>query len=276
MIKLIASDMDGTLVADGSDKINESIYPLIKQLKEKHIYFVAASGRHFTSLIKLFEPVKDSIFFVSDNGASIQTSSRLLFSYEIKKEVATNLIEHIRLLHKGPIVVSTPSYIYVENGSPKFLDLLTTGYRFDIKIVEDVTKIPNIIKISLYDEDRVNELIAPLSEKWGEQLKVTVAGKEWIDVMDRDVSKGAAIDLLQDALDIKKSQTCVFGDQLNDIEMLKQAEFSFAVENAREETKQIANYICKSYKDDGVIQVLKEIATSGTVIYTDNYSKSRG
>ena len=48
-------------------------------------------------------------------------------------------------------------------------------------------------------------------------------------------------------------------DNINDIEMLKRASHSFAVENAREELKEVANFIAPSYKEDGVLQVLKAV-----------------
>ena len=48
-------------------------------------------------------------------------------------------------------------------------------------------------------------------------------------------------------------------DNINDIEMLKRASHSFAVENAREEVKEVANFIAPSYKEDGVLQVLKAV-----------------
>ena len=48
MIKLIASDIDGTLLPEGTDRINPEIYEVIRKLKEKDILFAAASGRHFS------------------------------------------------------------------------------------------------------------------------------------------------------------------------------------------------------------------------------------
>ena len=64
MIKLVASDVDGTLVPDGTFEINPEIYDVIKKLKEKGITFVAASGRQYASLKKLFAPVADRILYI--------------------------------------------------------------------------------------------------------------------------------------------------------------------------------------------------------------------
>ena len=71
MIKLIASDIDGTLLIEGTDKINPEIFEVIKKLKEKGIIFAAASGRQYGSIRKLFAPVKDDIIFITDNGSSV-------------------------------------------------------------------------------------------------------------------------------------------------------------------------------------------------------------
>ena len=58
---------------------------------------------------------------------------------------------------------------------------------------------------------------------------------------------------------IEYSKVICFGDNLNDIEMLKRASHSFAVENARDEVKEAANFVAPSYKEDGVLQVLKAV-----------------
>ena len=69
MIKLIASDIDGTLVTDGTNKVNPEIFEVVLKLKEKGIQFAAASGRHWVSIERLIEPEKERIVYLSDNGA---------------------------------------------------------------------------------------------------------------------------------------------------------------------------------------------------------------
>ena len=62
MIKLIASDIDGTLVADGSSQINPEIYTEILRLRSKGIQFAAASGRQWFSIDRLFAPIREKYF----------------------------------------------------------------------------------------------------------------------------------------------------------------------------------------------------------------------
>ena len=71
MIKLICSDIDGTLLPEGTAEINPEIFDVIRKLKEKDIIFAAASGRPYSSIVRLFESVKNDIIFVSENGAYV-------------------------------------------------------------------------------------------------------------------------------------------------------------------------------------------------------------
>ena len=67
MIKLVVSDVDGTLVKDGTLEINPEYMDVIKKLRKKGVYFAVCSGRQYSSESQLFAPVKDQIFFVSDD-----------------------------------------------------------------------------------------------------------------------------------------------------------------------------------------------------------------
>ena len=69
MIKLIASDIDGTLVKDGEHELNPEFFDVILKLRKKGIQFAAASGRQWASIEAIMEPIKEKVFYLSDNGA---------------------------------------------------------------------------------------------------------------------------------------------------------------------------------------------------------------
>ena len=70
MIKLIATDMDGTLLnSDG--EINTEIYDIIRKLNNDGVMFAAASGRQLMSLRRKFEPVADDIIYIAENGGEV-------------------------------------------------------------------------------------------------------------------------------------------------------------------------------------------------------------
>ena len=75
MIRLIASDIDGTLVRESSHHINPEYFEVIRALKAKGIRFCACSGRQYKSILELFKPVADDIYFIAENGAYCLTTA---------------------------------------------------------------------------------------------------------------------------------------------------------------------------------------------------------
>ena len=69
MIKLIASDLDGTLLQNGAQELNPKVFDQIRALAENGIRFVAASGRQYPNLRRLFAPVQDDISYIAENGS---------------------------------------------------------------------------------------------------------------------------------------------------------------------------------------------------------------
>ena len=69
MIQYIASDVDGTLLHGHATELNPELFDIIRQLKEHGIHFIAASGRQYKNLRRLFAPVKDDISYVAENGS---------------------------------------------------------------------------------------------------------------------------------------------------------------------------------------------------------------
>jgi Cof subfamily protein (haloacid dehalogenase superfamily) len=263
MVKLIATDIDGTLVKDGSADINPEIFNVAMKLKEKGIVFVAASGRQYPSIRRLFDPIHSNIIFIAENGAYIKCRGVEMFKSTMKKEITTELIYEARKLQDQDIflTVSTPECMYIESKDQEFQDLLIYGYQNTIKQVDDVLKENlDIIKISLYKADGMKAIADNvLIPRWKDRLKVVIAGSEWLDFMDIQVDKGNALQTIQKALSIPREETMAFGDNLNDIGLMSRAKESYAVANAREELKAIAKHIAGAYFEDGVLQELKKL-----------------
>jgi len=257
MIKLIVSDIDGTLVEDGGSQLNPRLYEVILKLKEQGIYFAAASGRHAASIEHIFSPIRDKIFYIGDNGAYIGCYGRELYQTPYKKELITDVLTDMKAAGLD-IMVDCADCVYTDSRNQEFLDWLQNGYHFRMKQVEDLYKLSvPIIKISACRMSGIVDAAKPIMEKYGKELKVTLAGSQWLDTMDPGVNKGNAVKILQESLDIKPEETLAFGDQLNDIEMLKQAYYSFAVANGQPETKQAARFLADSNKNNGPLKILE-------------------
>ena len=262
MIKLIASDIDGTLVKDGTLMLNPEYYDVILKLKEKGITFVACSGRQFISEKKLFSPVKNDILYVTDGGTVIRTPSEILKVYPLETHLWKGMYESVKNMPACDCFICLPDFSLAEDAHSSMFCWLRDSYGYDIREVENLSKIQSEegIKFTVYHKNACEEMCKPeFIPAWQDKAKVACAGKEWVDCIANGASKGTAIRWLQQYLNVTPEETCVFGDNLNDMEMLQAAKYSYAVENARDEVKKAANYIAASYKEDGVLKVLKEI-----------------
>ncbi|MDR2024174.1 MAG: Cof-type HAD-IIB family hydrolase [Hungatella sp.] len=258
MIKLIASDIDGTLVPDGGNELNPELYDVILKLRAKGIQFAAASGRQWLSIESIFEPIKEKVFYLSDNGAYVGLHGRRLYINPIERKTVMDMVQDVRNMEGLDVLICGPDVIYTETDNQEFLDWMVNGYRFHVKQVEDLTRVESeFIKVSVYRKTNVEAHTRTLREKYGDRLKMTLAGDMWLDCMRPGINKGEAVKLLQESLGIKPEETMAFGDQLNDIEMLKQAYYSFAVGNAREEVKAAARFRTDTNVNDGVLKILK-------------------
>ncbi len=125
----------------------------------------------------------------------------------------------------------------------------------DLLAVED-----DFIKVAICHFDGSQEKVNPaIDAKFGENYQVVVSAKIWLDVMNAEASKGAAIKHLQNTLGFTFEQTMSFGDYLNDYEMLKESYHSYAMENAHPKLKEIARFGAPSNVDAGVFQVLEKL-----------------
>ena len=95
MIKLIVTDVDGTLVEDGTFELNKEYYREIKRLKEKGIKFCVASGRPYSSIKKMFAPVLSDIYIICDNGACLLMDGKPVLLENIDREVAYEVMKDI-------------------------------------------------------------------------------------------------------------------------------------------------------------------------------------
>lgn len=262
MIQLIATDIDGTLVKDSSREVYEEMLHAVEMLTDKGIHFVVASGRQYASIYKMFERVSPKIDFIAENGAHIIMNGKNFSVIEMNRLYVEQIMVDLRKLYAKDchVVASTPTGCYLESKDQEFIHLIRDSYRNEVHLTEDIlAERQPIIKLAIYKKGGIREIGEHLLiPKWKDKVKTCMAGEEWVDFMDFSVDKGAALKKLQKAYQLGKQDTMVFGDNNNDRGLLLAAEESYAVENAVDEVKEVAKYICPSYEHKGVYQVLKK------------------
>lgn len=264
MIKLIVSDVDGTLVGDGQGEgsLNPEYYRVIHRLSERGVRFMACSGRQRLSIAKLFRPIEDEIYYACDGGSIVFDREEKLYVKALDRELADDIMRDAARIPACDIMVCGTECAYCRSKDSELYRWMADGYGYDIRAVGDLIKNirDDIVKISVYHHDRAEELTNPwFRPRWEGKVKLTLAGIQWLDCVPKDAGKRGAVKFMQEYFDIKPSETIVFGDNQNDMEMFSLAGKSYAVSNAREEVKKAADFICEDYLKDGVLKVLQNV-----------------
>lgn len=260
MIRLIVSDIDGTLVPEGSTSLNPEYMEVIRALTDCGVQFAAASGRQASSINAVFHEIRDRIFYLADNGAYIQKYGMTANEVRMNPEDVTELIRDARKVPGCSVLLSTKDGFYTDEKNPEFHHLVFVEYAGTGGVVENVESCADsCVKLSLYCWNGSKAVFDSLYEKWEDKLAVNISGAQWVDFNDPASTKGNAVGWLQKELGITPEETVVFGDNFNDISMLKRAKRSYASVLSHPDVKKEAAYEVASYEEDGVLQVLKEL-----------------
>ncbi len=258
-VKLVATDMDGTLL-NSEGKVSSRFFELFEELKALNVHFVAASGRQYYSIIEKLKPIKDDIYVIAENGALTMKQNQELQIKELQKEIYQNIIKTAKSLPNTQVIFCGRKKGYIENYGQDFENFFSEFYdRYEVvdnlhDVVDD-----QCLKIAICNKSGAEKNVYPLVKHFEPELKVKVSGEVWVDLSHNLANKGNALFQLQQKHNISPAETMVFGDYNNDIEMLQQATYSFAMENAHENVKSTANFMTKSNNNYGVELMLEKL-----------------
>ncbi len=260
MIKLIASDLDGTLLQRGNQAVDQKLFPLINQMSQENQLFVIASGRQYANLRRMFEPVADKISYICENGALVIHKNQVISKQIIPRKLGILLIEFILDLEDCEVLISGEKTSYLKPKNEEYLIYIRDILKNNVTIIEHLDEIEeDFLKISLYHSSGISPFLQEfLNENFSHILKTATAGENWFDFTNSRANKGQAIQLLAKRLKIDKSEMMAFGDQANDIEMLQQVEYSYAMNNAIDEVKNISRY-----QSENVVQTINNLIIRG-------------
>lgn len=133
-------------------------------------------------------------------------------------------------------------------------------YYNKLEIVDDLNEIEDeFFKIAVCDFLISEKNSYKYFKGYEDKFQVVISGKVWMDLGKLDTSKGMAIRMTQQNLNISYDETMVFGDYLNDYSMMEEAKYSYAMKNAHPQLKEVANFITKEDNDNnGVLETIKE------------------
>jgi Cof subfamily protein (haloacid dehalogenase superfamily) len=230
-IKLIVSDLDGTLLNENKE-LSSDFFEIEQRLYDKGIVFAVASGRQYYNMLNLFEPIAHRMLIIAENGTFVSQKNELIHIDTIPFVRCIPLLKKARSLNNAFTIVCAKNSAYIESSDERFLHEANKYYA-RLEMVNDLTTIiDEVLKVTICDFTNPNTNSFPHFKDDVEDLNVVVSGVQWLDISIKGANKGKALNKVQGIFGIQKHETMVFGDYLNDLELMKEAELSFAMKNA--------------------------------------------
>lgn len=251
-IKAVFFDVDGTLISFKTNTIPESAQHAIRQLREKGIKVIVATGRSINSL----DPIKSITFdgFITFNGGYCVTAEgEIMFRKAISKEDINSLIRYAR---KYPLSYSLmyEDKVEISDATPELVGMYS---HIDLPVppVHDKNHIDteNVLQANIFlgpqNEQGFMESIMPdsVSSRWTPLFA---------DVNPGGITKQNGIEHFCRHFGIDMSETMSFGDGGNDITMLKCTKIGVAMGNANDHVKEIADYVTEDVDHHGIEKAL--------------------
>lgn len=251
MIKLIATDVDGTLL-DNDSRLSTINRNAVLECQKRNIGVILATGKTIDSVMHLLRSLGLKLPQITMNGAiTFGSDLKISESIKISPENYFKVIDIIKKRGYTPLIA-------LEDGR-----ILYDEYHQDMKglekIGEKLEKIPKVeteyfakntvdINIPILESDPLDKY---LRDRFSGVLQFIRSGKYFFDILHLDATKGNALEKVSKKLNIKKEEIMAFGDSPNDLSMFDAAGTSVAVENSYPEVKKKAEIITDKNYDSG-------------------------
>lgn len=272
MIKLVASDLDGTII-DRDNHIFEGNIKAISDINNSNIPFVVCTGKSYSIYQGLSSSFSAS-YGIFGNGTSIidLKTGKEIYQSLLEPNNVINIIKlakennlHVHIYTKNQIVTEELLYLDLRNYRLQKNNIYNNKLEF--KIVPDLLKylskketpISNIVisashSLQNFEEKISNSFdVSILNIKKYGKYKDTIINKEYeyLDIIPSNVSKSNALEILGNYLKINIDEILAIGDNLNDLDMVKKAGIGIALNNAYPTLKQVANYTTTKTVEQG-------------------------
>ena len=263
MIKLIASDMDGTLLDDDS-RVPEETFELIHRLAEKGVRFVASSGRRYDTLRWFFEPVADEMDYVASLGTQVYADGRLLDREVFSTLSVMRLFETCQMFDCLHLALYDAGHAYLLNDQSSYIRELDKDLPDAICVFDPPSPDVSIIQAAVCCDrpEQIMDMAYVLERELSEWFTFLPSGSSWIDVTPRHVSKATGLEQVMRYWGIEPDEVMAFGDSMNDYAMLRYVGHPCVMENARYAVKQVAQRVIGTNAEHAVQATMRELLES--------------
>ena len=250
-ILAVASDFDGTIIKEGMTEPPARFYEVVEKLLSAQIPFIAASGRQYGNLRRLLGPFADRVSYIAENGCLVVHEDKIIHKASIDRTLAMELIADMQAEPGAEIMISGENTSYLVTENTEYINMLKYRVKHNVTLLKRFQDIPeDIIKMSIFWETGIpGEPEARFHQKYDSRLNVVNGGNGWLDFNAQGTGKGEALEVLADHLNIPIANMVAFGDNENDLTMLKKAGIGYAVSSAKPHVRSQADYICDCVED---------------------------
>ncbi len=261
-IKLVAIDLDDTLL--GSDlQISSQCIDIIRKVQDLGVMVTIATGRMFLSALPYAAQIGVSIPLITYQGALVRSldSNEVLLYKPLKVSTGLEIMKYFKQAD-----IHFQGYysdqLVMESYGPDGQDYVALA-RVTPLIVEDIllkaAQEPALkILAVIHDESLLFEMAKELNCRFGEEISITRSKPFFLEIMNKGVNKGVALETLADYYRLQAHEVMACGDSYNDIEMISWAGVGVAMKNGPDKVKQIADYVTKSNDEEGVSEALRK------------------
>ncbi len=253
MTKAIFFDIDGTLVSFKTHKVADSSKRALRKLREKGIKTFIATGRHLLA-INMLEDLEFDGYVTINGGFCLKGKEQIIYKKVIEKTDIQSLIDYLETKENFPVMFVHEKEIFInyfDDDVHKILQLLNFPAP-PVKPISEALKSDVFQVIAFFREDS-EERIMPFLPN----CETTRWNPLFTDIVPKGSSKQIGIDKTIEHFGINLSETMAFGDGGNDMSMLRHVKIGIAMDNAKDEVKQTADYVTTSVDDDGIYNALQ-------------------
>ena len=266
-IKIIATDMDGTLLDPRGQLDLPRLEKILDQLDQRGIRFVIATGNEVHRMRQLLKYLVERVVLVVANGARIFENNELLQAQTWDDAMVDRALAHFKGREcQDQFVVTGMNGGFVKKGTvfteldkfmtPEMIEKLYQRMNFVDEF--DPNLFGGVLKMSMVvGEERLDSVLQEVNDLFDGRVRAVSSGYGCIDILQDGIHKAWGLVELLKRWNLKPEQIMAFGDSENDIEMLELAGISYAMENAEEAVKEIATKVAPANSQAGVYQVLE-------------------
>ena len=272
-IKLIATDMDGTLLDPKGQVDLPRLEKILDQLEERGIRFVIATGNEIHRVKQLLGHLTERVVLIVANGARIFEGNQLLQAQTWDDDMVNRALEFFKGREcQDQFVVTSMNGGFVKEGTvftqlenfmtPEMIELFYQRMNFVDELESHLFS--GVLKMSLVvGEERSDSVLEEINQLFNGHVQAVSSGYGCIDILQSGIHKAWGLQELLKRWDIKAEEIMAFGDSENDVEMLQLAGIAYAMENADDKAKAVATDFAPSNSQAGVYQVLEDWLEKG-------------